>query len=231
MSPRRAPGSATSGTPTQVRRSGRRSLRRVGRLAWPILALAYFAYPFAVHWLLVAGRPWIALALAAAALGGLCWSMADARWRWLALLMIALSSLAAGALHADELVLFLPPVAINLGLALFFARTLSRGREPLISWFARVERGGLAPDLKVYTRCLTWIWVGFFLTMAAVSVVLAVTGPRMAWAWFTAVGNYLCVGMLFVGEYVYRRARFSHYEHASPLRLLGMVRRAIRELR
>ncbi len=90
---------------------------------------------------------------------------------------------------------------------------------------------GLAPDLKGYTRCLTWIWVGFFLTMAAVSVVLAVTGPRIAWAWFTAAGNYLCVGLLFVGEYVYRRVRFSHYEHASPLRLLGIVRRAIRESR
>jgi uncharacterized membrane protein len=206
-------------------------LRRVGRLTWPILALAYLAYPFAVHWLLAAGRPRIALALAAVALGGLCWSLADARWRWLALLMIGLSSLAAGALHADELVLFLPPIVINLGLALFFASTLSRGREPLISWFARVERGGLAADLKVYTRCLTWIWVGFFLTMAAVSLVLAVTGPRMAWAWFTAVGNYLCVGMLFVGEYVYRRVRYSHYQHASPFRLLGIVRRAIRELR
>jgi uncharacterized membrane protein len=196
-----------------------------------VLALAYLAYPFAVHWLLAAGRPQIALWLAAVALGGLCWSLADARWRWLALLMIALSSFAAGALHADELVLFLPPIAINLGLALFFASTLSRGREPLISWFARVERGRLAADLKVYTRYLTWIWVGFFLTMAAVSLVLAVTGPRMAWAWFTAVGNYLCVGMLFVGEYVYRRVRFSHYQHASPLRLLGIVRRAIRELR
>jgi uncharacterized membrane protein len=196
-----------------------------------VLALAYLAYPFAVHWLLAAGRPQIALWLAAVALGGLCWSLADARWRWLALLLIALSSFAAGALHADELVLFLPPIAINLGLALFFASTLSRGREPLISWFARVERGRLAADLKVYTRYLTWIWVGFFLTMAAVSLVLAITGPRMAWAWFTAVGNYLCVGMLFVGEYVYRRVRFSHYQHASPLRLLGIVRRAIRDLR
>jgi uncharacterized membrane protein len=215
----------------RVRRSPARPLRRVGRLAWPILALAYLAYPFAVHWLLAAGRPRIALALAAVALGGLCWSLADARWRWLALSVIVLSSLAASALNADELVLFLPPIAINVGLALFFASTLSRGREPLISWFARVERGGLAPDLKVYTRRLTWIWVGFFLAMAAVSAVLAVTGPRMAWAWFTAVGNYLCVGMLFVGEYVYRRVRFSHYEHASPLRLLGIVRRAIRELR
>jgi len=231
MSPRRAPGNATSGTPTRVRRSARRLLRRAGGLAWPILALAYLAYPFAVHWLLAAGRPRIALALAAVALGGLCWSLADARWRWLALSVIVLSSLAASALNADELVLFLPPIAINVGLALFFASTLSRGREPLISWFARVERGGLAPDLKVYTRRLTWIWVGFFLTMAAVSVVLAVTGPRIAWAWFTAVGNYLCVGMLFLGEHVYRRVRFSHYEHASPLRLLGIVRRAIRESR
>ena len=35
------------------------------------LALAYLAYPFAVHWLLAAGRPRIALALAAVALGGL----------------------------------------------------------------------------------------------------------------------------------------------------------------
>jgi uncharacterized membrane protein len=215
----------------RVRRSARRSLRRVGRLAWPIVALAYLGYPFAVHWLLAAGRPRIALALATVALGGLCWSLADARWRWLVLLMIALSSLAAGVLHADELVLFLPPIAINLGLAFFFASTLSRGREPLISWFARVERGGLASDLKVYTRRLTWIWVGFFLIMAAVSVVLAITGPRIAWAWFTAAGNYLCVGMLFAGEYVYRRVRFAHYEHASPVRLLGIVRRAIRDLR
>lgn len=231
MSPRRAPGNATSGRPTWLRRLAWRSLRRVGRLAWPVLALAYLAYPFAVHWLLAAHRPQIALGLAAVALGGLCWSLADARWRWLALLMIALSSFAASALHADELVLFLPPIAINLGLALFFASTLSRGGEPLISLFARVERGSLSPELKVYTRCLTWVWVGFFLAMAAVSLVLAVTGPRMAWAWFTAVGNYLCVVVLFVGEYVYRRVRFSHYQHASPLRLLGIVRRAIRELR
>lgn len=231
MSPRRAPGKATSGTRPRVRRSAGPSFRRVGRLALPVLALAYLAYPFAVHWLLAAGRPWIALGLAAVALSGLCWSLTDSRWRWLVLSMIAVSSLAAGALHADELVLFLPPIAINLGLALFFASTLARGREPLIAWFARAERGELAPDLNAYTRRLTWIWVGFFLLMAAVSLVLAVTGPRVAWAWFTAVGNYLCVGMLFVGEYVYRRVRFSHYQHASPVRLLGIVRRAIRESR
>lgn len=231
MSPRRAPGSATSGTATGTRPSARRSSWRVARPAWPVVALAYVAYPLAVHWLLAVGRPLIALGLATVALGGLCWSLPGARWRWVALSIIALSSLAAGALHADELVLFLPPIAINLGLAFFFASTLGRDREPLISVFARVERGGLTPELKVYTRCLTWIWVVFFLTMAAVSLVLAVTGPRAAWAWFTGVGNYLCVGMLFVGEYVYRRVRFSHYQHASPLRLLGIVRRAIRELR
>jgi uncharacterized membrane protein len=231
MSPRRAPGKAASGTRPRVRRSAGRSFRPVGRLVLPALAIAYLAYPFVIHRLLAAGRPRIALGLAAVALGGLCWSLTDSRWRWLALSMIAVTSLAAGALHADELVLFLPPIAINLGLALFFASTLARGREPLISWFARVERGELAPDLEAYTRRLTWIWVGFFLLMAAASLVLAVIGPRMVWAWFTAVGNYLCVGMLFVGEYVYRRVRFSHYRHASPLRLLGIVRRAIRELR
>ena len=231
MSPRRAPGKAASGTRPRVRRSAGRSFRPVGRLVLQALALAYLAYPFAVHWLLAAGRPRVALGLAAVALGGLCWSLTDSRWRWLALSMIAVSSLAATALHADELVLFLPPIAINLALALFFASTLARDREPLISWFARVERGELAPDLTAYTRRLTWIWVAFFLLMAAVSLVLAVIGPRVAWAWFTAVGNYLCVGMLFLGEYVYRRVQFSHYRHASPLRLIGIVRRAISQLR
>ena len=119
----------------------------------------------------------------------------------------------------------MPPVVINLGLAALFGATLARGQEPMISRFARMERGTLEPDLVRYTRSLTRLWTLFFVGMAALSVALAVFATIAAWQWFTLLGNWLCVAALFFGEYVYRRVRFAHYQHASPLRLMASIRK------
>lgn len=127
--------------------------------------------------------------------------------------------------------LFLPPVCVNLGLAWFFGRTLAPGREALITRFARLERREPEPRILVYTRRLTWVWVVFFLFMAAVSVALAVSGAREAWVWFTAVGNYLCVAALFAIEYGYRRWRLPRNDHVSPRQQLLMMRAALRSQR
>jgi uncharacterized membrane protein len=196
-----------------------------------LLVVSYLAYPFVVHWLIAAGRPRLALWLSAAALAGLCWSLGQARWRWTGIGLVAALLVLASAAQLDLLVVYMPPIVINLGLACFFASTLARGREPLISLFARLERGSLPAELAVYTRRLTWIWVIFFVLMAGVSATLAVTGARVAWLWFTAIGNYLCVAALFGGEYAYRCARFSNYRHASPFKLFRIIRGAMRELR
>jgi hypothetical protein len=127
--------------------------------------------------------------------------------------------------------LFLPPVCVNLGLAWFFGRTLAPGREALITRFARLERREPEPRILIYTRRLTWVWVVFFLFMAAVSVALAASGAREAWVWFTAVGNYLCVAALFAIEYGYRRWRFPRNDHVSPRQQLLMMRAALRNQR
>jgi uncharacterized membrane protein len=120
------------------------------------------------------------------------------------------------------------PVTINLALALGFAASLRRGREPLIARFARAERGVLPPDLAAYTRRLTWVWVGFFAVAAGVSALLWLRGDARAWLAFTMAGNYAAVAALFIGEYAYRRWRFRRYEHAPPLAMLGHVAAVLR---
>src|SRR5439155_6024691 len=126
--------------------------------------------------------------------------------------------------------LFLPPVALNLGLAVLFARTLRTGREPLISTFARAERGTLEADLAVYTRRLTIVWAIFFVGAAAFSIWLAAMSTPATWGWFVAVGNYIAVALLFIGEYIFRRWRFPQYRHASPLALAVIVAARMRQL-
>lgn len=121
-------------------------------------------------------------------------------------------------------VLFAPPVALNLALCAAFAATLQRGREAMVSRFARVERGGdLPPDLVRYTRGLTVLWTVFFALMAGISLSLALWGTIFSWSFFTNLGNYVLVVLFFVLEYLYRRVRFRHYEHAGPRELIRRI--------
>ncbi len=115
------------------------------------------------------------------------------------------------------------PVLLNLILCFLFVRTLSAASEPLITRFARVERGGELPaELARYTRRLTAAWAAFFALMAGASAALALWGSFAAWSLFTNILNYALVVAFFVAEYAYRRLRYRQYPHASPA---DMVRR------
>ena len=191
----------------------------------------YSLYPVAVCVAIAAGRPRLALAATCIALGISCVTMR--RWRRVGIVLLVAAPfivLSAAADLAQPLV-FLPPVLLNLGLAALFARTLKSGHEPLISTFARVERGTLEPDLARYTRRLTALWVAFFVGAAAVSALLAFLATAVIWGWFVAVGNHVAVALLFMGEYFFRRWRFTQYRHASPLALAAIVLARWREAR
>jgi uncharacterized membrane protein len=123
------------------------------------------------------------------------------------------------------------PVAFNLCLAVMFAQTLRAGREPMIARFARAERGTLVPELAAYTRRLTWVWVAFFVAAAALAAALARWGSARAWIAFTSFGNYAAVATLFVGEYWWRRLRFTRYTHASPRVMWSHVSAVLRGTR
>jgi uncharacterized membrane protein len=182
------------------------------------------AYPLLNHAAVVLDEPrWAALGVALVA-----WALASG---WLNAFVAALVGAGTLALSlwvaavVPGLLLYVPPIAINLAFCAFFARTLGKGREPLVSRFARIMRGGqLAPDLARYTRNLTWTWAGFFVLMAAISATLAVTGPLAAWSLFSNILNYLLVVLFFILEYVYRRVRYRHHPHASPWQMICRLR-------
>jgi uncharacterized membrane protein len=138
--------------------------------------------------------------------------------------------LAAAPLVVEpDALLKLPPVIINLALAVWFGRTLAPGEEPMISWFGRLVRGTeLAPDLARYTRYSTVVWTAFFLIMAAAAAALAALAPPEIWSVFANGIDYLLVGVLFVGEYVFRRVRYGHHEHRP---LADVVRTVVRASR
>ena len=133
--------------------------------------------------------------------------------------------LAAAPLAADtEALLKLPPVIIDLALAVWFGRTLAPGEEPMIGWFARLVRGSeLPPDLASYARFSTVMWTALFVGMAAAAAALAT--PR-TWSLFANGIEYLLVGVLFVGEHVFRRVRYRHHEPRSLAEVVRTVARA-----
>lgn len=123
-----------------------------------------------------------------------------------------------------RLLLYLPPVIVNLLLCWFFGRTLVAAREPIISVIARLDRGSLPDDLASYTRGLTWVWAVFFALTAVASAMLALSAPQELWAIFNDI-SYLFAGLLFFGEFVYRRARYRRYPHSSALHVIRHIRR------
>jgi uncharacterized membrane protein len=190
----------------------------------PLTITACCAYPLLNHFAAVLDEP----RLAALGIALVAWALATG---WLSTLAATLAAASALALllwlaaHLPGMLLYVPPVAINLALLVFFARTLRAGREPLVSMFARIGRGGSLPsDLARYTLNQTRAWVAFFALMAGISIALAITGPVAAWSIFSNVLNYLLVALFFVLEYIYRRVRYRHHPHASPRQMIRLLR-------
>ena len=171
--------------------------------------LLLLSYPFLTHAAVTTGLAYLAWTawLCVAALVVLSF---PGQWG-----LAGFALLAAAPLVADpDALLKFPPVIINLALAVWFGRTLAPGEEPMISWFARLARGTeLPPDLARYTRWSTVMWTAFFVSMAAAAAALAVLASPRTWSLFANGIDYLLVGALFFGEYVFRRVRYPHHSH------------------
>ena len=203
------------------------------RLFFFILALVI--YPLAVHSLVVLGTPWIAVVgLVVTSLVSLLSPMfvrganREYRWLWLYVLLAALGAL--NIVTHSVYALFLPPVAVNLGLMLLFGVSLRRGRIPFIERLMRLgSRDELGVDMRAYARRLTWTWVAYFFVAAAVSLLLAWRAPLEIWSLFTNVLNFIFMAALYAAQYLYQRARFGGGAVSSPWkimrRLRGMSRR------
>lgn len=110
--------------------------------------------------------------------------------------------------------LLAPPVVLPAMVAALFIGTLRPGRVPLVTRMAAAERGTLTPELLAYTRNVTLAWAWLLSAITVAALLLALFAPLWLWSLFTNFLCYALMGLMFVGEYLWRRLRFRHTPHA-----------------
>lgn len=189
--------------------------------------LAAALYALLSHGLMLhaADAPWAVAAL----FGPLLLPLLGLAWRQRQPLLLAAAVAGAAALVAvvaagglgDVRRLYLAQhVVMHAALGFSFAWTLRPGHTALITQMARRVHA-VSPDMVVYTRGVTRLWVGYFFGMALLSVVVFVLAPWSAWSLLANVLTPLAVGALFVGEHALRYRLHPEFERVT---LADMVR-------
>jgi uncharacterized membrane protein len=200
---------------------------RAGWAAKALIVAICIAYQYAVYVAIRGDGPagmhtvllWAPLALLAA------WALARSRRKaaWIAGLLVT-GAIAWLAEHYGGLGLAsvsgLSHAAIYLFLAGYFGRTLARGREPLLTRFARGIHGELPAPMEIFMRRLTVAWCVFCGGQVAVSVVLFAYAPLSAWSLFVNILNFPLVALMFLGQFAYRAIRHPDFPPASPWKVM-----------
>jgi uncharacterized membrane protein len=199
------------------------------RLAAAGAALA--AYALASHWLMVHApdRPW-----SVAALFGPLWAAVTlSAWRrrhgptllaCAAALVLVVAVVARGGVDDIHLMYVLQHAGIHAALAALFGLTLRPGEVPLITAMGERLHESMTPAMRRYTRGLTALWALYFVVMIVVSVALYLLAPWPWWSLYCNVITPLAVGVLFVGEPIWRRLVHPEFEQISLLRVLQAYR-------
>jgi uncharacterized membrane protein len=176
-----------------------------------LLGVATVIYLCAVHFTVAPNQPSTTGALLAVGpLGVIALGMAlTSRWKIPALLlwgaiMAALAWKWTIIEAGFEWVYFLQHCGVFLLLAAGFGRSLAPGAEPVVSRFARISHGTLAPVVARYTRCVTLAWALFFAALATVSALLFLSGQIAPWSFFINFGTPVLIGLMFGAEFVMR---------------------------
>jgi uncharacterized membrane protein len=163
---------------------------------------------------------------------------AFAIWAGLAALLLVPALLG----HA-ELALMALPVVFLSAVSWLFARTLRRGREPLVSRFVRIMEGDARlalPGVRAYTRGVTWYWAVLLAALALLSLAIALFAQPGGWlatlgvsapfamrgsllGWYPEAGCWILLVAGFVGEYLFRRWRLRAIPHPDVRRFVGQI--------
>lgn len=110
----------------------------------------------------------------------------------------------------DHRLILVLPVLINVALFVGFVSSL-RGSTSLVERFALMQTDELSPPEVLYCRRVTIVWSIFFGCNALLILGLALFAPLSWWTLYAGGLVYVLMGLLFSGEYVYRKARFRRY--------------------
>jgi uncharacterized membrane protein len=103
----------------------------------------------------------------------------------------------------SERLLHIYPSLVNLGLLIAFGSTLVRGPS-IIEKIARIRTPNLSDAAVRHTRCITQIWCAFFMLNGLFSLYTALCWSREAWSLYNGAISYALIGVLIVGEIVWR---------------------------
>ena len=129
------------------------------------------------------------------------WRSAPRGERTLILAMLALSLAIVGSNREELLRLY--PAAMSGGMFLLFARSL-RHPPSFIERIARLHEPELDAAGVRYTHQVTQVW-SVFLAINTLLALATVFTSRELWALWNGLGAYLCMGLLFAGEWLLRR--------------------------
>jgi len=192
------------------------------------MGFCILAYVALVHASVVLARPGLGGVALVVLLASVLVAPLRARRPWAGPALLAGVALAALAVRYDLTfpLLALPPVALPLAMLLWWGRSLRPGQEPFITRIATKIRGPLSPEYAAYTRRVTQLWVGVFALLAVSAAALAALAPPAVWSLFTNFLNTAFIGLVFAGEYAWRRWRFRHLPHPGFIAFIRQVARA-----
>jgi uncharacterized membrane protein len=116
---------------------------------------------------------------------------------------------------------FIQNVAINTALAFVFGRTLTGGRQPLVTLVAAMVHEEMSPELNRYTRQVTVAWALFFVACALVSAGLFFFAPIETWSVFANILSLPLMGLMFLVENEVRKRTLPKRDQVG---LVGTVR-------
>lgn len=180
-----------------------------------MLTLLFLIYPYLIYRGMESGMVWLAPAIFS---GIFLLQAFKAKKLKLRLYKAMLSiGLLLGCYYLQTITAKVLPVLMQLMLMYFFGRTLFKGKGPsFIESFVILEFPQSPPSMSVYFRQLTIMWTGFFAFNAVMCVILAIGSDDKWWALYNGVFIYLMIGVLTLGEYIYRHFRFPDLSMGIP---------------
>lgn len=172
-----------------------------------LIGLVFIAYPVIIYILISGGFPWLGVAIVV----GLLFSKFRQRTGELHTVIGLLFLVAvAGYVFGPEFISKMAPLMIHL--TLFFIFWGSLKTTPVINQFARLDFPVLPAEIEKHCRKLTMVWAAFFAMNCIICIALALYDDHRIWTLYNGLIVYLLIGMLVVGEYLWRRIKFPYLE-------------------
>ncbi len=178
-----------------------------------VITLALGLYPAAVYWF-AGAQPSLLVVVLGIILAIRLFTLSWANRSQLGWAMVALILFCALALADTQLrLLKLYPVMLSLLGTLYCGYTLAVPPSA-IERFAL--RAGIEPPAQArhYLRGVTQLWLGFFVCNGSIAAYTALFSSTATWAVYNGLISYLVVGVLLLGEWLFRQ----RYQRLNPLK-------------